>query len=166
MKKPWVVAAFLWVASILPGVCSAEVIFRTGAGVIFEDRKPGVGASIGYRVPRKSVAVEAFIDYFSKSGDSQIPAGIRFLYVSSGAKQKTMGYMGVGGGVGYSKFNPEPFTSMSKTLGLLSAVFGFQVRTAPRAGLFLEATMNRLLTANATTDLAGRVGLFVRIGGG
>ena len=135
------------------------------AGFIFEDRKPGAGASIIYRIPRKSVAVETFVDYFSKSGDSQIPVGIRLLYVSSSAKQKTMGYMGGGGGMGYSRLSQD-FVHQSETHGLLTAVFGVQAKTAPRAGLFAEAVMYRLLTSNATTDLAGRVGFFLRIGGG
>lgn len=164
-NRNWLWVALLVAAVAVPEFCHAAGFVKLGAGVILNDKKPGTGLSVGASLPGMPVAIEGFVDYFSKSGDTMIPVGMRIVFQSSDVTQKRRAYMGIGGGSGYSRRKEGLALIGSRTKGLVTGTFGVLIRTSPRAGVLVEGLVHRLLTSNATTDIAGRVGFSVRIGG-
>lgn len=162
--------AVLFLAAVSTAFAADETkaTIKIGGGVIFDGTVPGGGLGVDINISEKPAAIEIFFDYFNKSGVTMVPAGVRFLYKAPVAEKKAGVYFGAGGGIGYWKMPSVTLLGVtiggSTTKGLVTALFGVNIKAGEKAGIFIEGAYYRMLTSGASNDVAGRAGISFNVG--
>lgn len=174
--KLFTIGAVVLFMSILD-VQATEV--KIGGGMIFEHTIPGGVLAIDVPIPHKPLAISFSADYFKGSGHTSVPVSIKGLFRTH-LGPKTAVYLGVGGGVVYSKSEATSGAttttgshlrakaavagSHSSTDALAAAVAGLDVPISSNMGVFIEVSLDRALVSGAKNEVAAKGGVFFGLG--
>ncbi len=151
MRKVSIVfAAALAALTVNAGVAGAQGALKFGAGVHFDEKMPGVCASIDIPLGGSYYAFSPFAEAFFKGDNSVAGVGLN-LMVKRPSGQKTLMYVAAGGGLGYVKSvrdrsevdddGQQVFETLeaSKSQILANALIGLEYASTERASIFVQA---------------------------
>ena len=174
------VAILVAVMGVMYGRADAQVDIKVAGGGVLDPTRVGGHLSIDIPIgDTYPTYISPFVEFYSKSGIDEIPAGISLIYKAPFSDRYGTVFFGVGGGMIYARGFPlidsifgnfiidqatGQVATGTSSEAMLSVLGGLRLDVADRVGVIVQGRWFRAFATGSTNNIALHAGLAFTLG--